>query len=116
MAKAKRFYLSAEQINPLAEGHGACLASDMITVHGSKVGYMYRESPDNDLDSGWRFMAGHESQEYIDNADNIAVYDVNTIANYDPDIIPFLTAPLASAFARNQESGDFEEVEFEPIE
>ena len=89
---------------------------DLITVQGEKVGYMYRKEPDNDTDSGWRFMAGHESQSYMDDPDNLAVYDVNTIANYDPEIIPFLDAPPGSAFARDEDSGEFEEVEYEPME
>ena len=50
----------------------------------------------------WCFMSGHESQEYMDEPSNHAVYDVNTIANYDPEIIPFLNAPIGSAFERNE--------------
>jgi hypothetical protein len=52
----KHFRLSAEQIKSLAVGYGSCLASDRITVDGSPVGFMYRESPDGSGDSGWRFF------------------------------------------------------------
>jgi hypothetical protein len=38
------------------------------------------------------------------------VYDVNTIANYDPEIIPFLDAPVGSAFERENGTGLFAEV------
>ena len=31
------------------------------------------------------------------------MYDVNTIANYDPSIIAHLEAPIGSAFGRNEE-------------
>src|SRR5205085_3393355 len=109
MAK-KKFALRADQIKPLVESRGGCIATDMITVEGRKVGYMYREEPDNDMDSGWRFMSGRESQAYMDDAANHAVYDVNTIANYDPDIIPFLDAPSESAFERQGSSGRFVQV------
>ena len=97
MAK-KQFALSADQIKPLAKNRGGCFATDMITVEGRKVGYMYREEPRNDQDSGWVFTAGQESQGYMDDADNHGIYDVNTIANYDPDIIPFIDAPAGTAF------------------
>jgi hypothetical protein len=97
----KNFKLKAEQIKTLANGHGGCIATDMITVDGKQVGYMYREVPRNPQDSGWRFMSGSESQEYMDEPNNHAIYDVNTIANYDPEIIPFLNAPIGSAFERN---------------
>lgn len=61
---------------------------------------MYREEPDGAYDSGWRFFSGEETQEYVDDPNNIMVYDVNTIANYDPAIIPYLDSPYGSAFRR----------------
>ena len=98
----RKFAISAEQIQALAEGYGGCLATDMITVENRGVGYMYREQPDFDEDSGWRFFSGHESQEFTDNPDNISIYDVNTVANYDSDIIPLLDASIGAAFERNE--------------
>lgn len=77
----------------MATGHGGCFGTEMITVEGHKVGYMYREQP-HDTETGWVFTAGLESQEYMDDPKNLAIYDVNTIANYDCEIIPFLDAPL----------------------
>jgi hypothetical protein len=109
----KKFALRADQIRPLAENRGGCIATNMITVEGRKVGYMYREEPDNDIDSGWRFMSGRESREYMDDAANHTVYDVNTIANYDPDIIPLLDAPVGSAFERQGGTGAFVAIEDE---
>jgi hypothetical protein len=96
----KQFRLRADQIKPLVSGYGGCFATDRITVDGMKVGYMYREVPGFDVDSGWRFLAGDEPQEYCNDPSNLAIYDVNTIANYDPEIIPFLDAPIGSAFSR----------------
>lgn len=46
-------------------------------------------------------------------AANLGIYDVNTIANYDPDIVPFLDSPFGRAFERDP-MGAFVEVEFEP--
>jgi hypothetical protein len=106
----KQYHLPADQIKPVATGHGACIATDMITVDGKRVGYMYREEAMNDADGGWRFFSGSESQEYVDNADNSAFYDVNTIANYDPEIIPYLHAPIGCEFERDPASGDFVQI------
>ena len=102
----KLYRLAPQEIREIAPGRGACIASDMILVGGQRVGYMYRELPDNDVDSGWRFFSGDESQEYADDATNFALYDVNTVANYDPDIVPLLGAPTGSAFERSP-SGQF---------
>ena len=112
-SKKKKFALQADEIVLLAEGHGACFATDMITVEGRKVGYIYREEPDEEIDSGWRFTAGRESPEYMDDAANIAIYDVNTVANYDPEIIPLLHAPIGSVFEREGGAGGFVVVEDE---
>jgi len=103
----KAFKLAASQIRPVAVGFGSCLASDRITVDGRPVGFMYREVPDSRADSGWRFFSGDETQEYSDDAAHFALYDVNTIANYDPSITEFLEAPPGSAFCRNAR-GEFE--------
>lgn len=87
----------------------------MITREGHKVAFMYREQADRDFDSGWRFMSGYESDEYMDDPDNHAIYDVNTIANYDPDIVPYLDAPVGSAFERENGTGPLREVhDFSP--
>jgi hypothetical protein len=112
--REKPFRLSADQIKPTATGYGGCYATDMITCGGRKVGFMYREQPDREWDSGWRFMSGYESDEYMSDPDNFAIFNVNTIANYDPDIVPFLDAPVGSAFERENGMGSFVEVPFEP--
>jgi hypothetical protein len=108
--KPKRLRLNTAQIRPLAEGYGSCFATDRITMKGKRVGFMYRQAPVNDADSGWRFLAGDESDTYVTDLDNHGIYDVNIIANFDPDIIPFLDAPALSAFQRRDGSGPFEPV------
>lgn len=108
---SKKFKLSAEDIKPIVEGMGACFATDMITVEGLPVRFMYRENPDNEIDSGWRFMSGYEDDEYMENPNNLAIYDVNTIVNYDPTIIPFLDAKVGLAFEKVLGAEDFVLVE-----
>ena len=111
-ASMKNFRLKPEQIKPLVQGLGSCLATDRILVDGLKVGYCYREAPDNKNDSGWRFFSGDEEQEYIENPDNIGLYSVNTVANYDPQIVPLLSYPEGSAFERNK-AGVFVRIAFQ---
>jgi len=48
-------------------------------------------------------MAGDESNEYMGNTKNHNVYQVNTICNYDHDIIPFLDSKPGSAYIRNKD-------------
>ena len=110
----KAFRIPGDQIKRLVPAMGGCYASDRITVDGMKVGYMYRETPDERFDSGWRFMSGDENQEYTENADNWAIYEVNTICNYDPAIIPYLDAAYGTAYGRIPGTDKFRAEEFEP--
>ena len=75
---------------------------------------MYWEEPNKDtklgeFDSGWRFFARDEDDEYVNNPANIEVFKLNTICNYDKDIIPFLKAPYGNAFFRNEDGVFVEE-------
>jgi len=107
---SKRFKLSESEIEPVAVGHGGCIASDKITVDGYQVRFIYREAPDNEWDSGWRFLAGDEDDAYMSDPDNHAIYDVNTIANYDSSIIPFLNAREGSAFEKTRGGEPFRKI------
>jgi hypothetical protein len=110
----KKFKIPGNEIKSLVQGGGGCFATDMITVEGCKVGYMYREKPDFPEDSGWRFFSGKESEEYLDDPGHMAIYDVNTIANYDAAIVPLLEASIGSAFERQGFFRKFVAVPFEP--
>ena len=110
----RTFFRDASTFRPIAIGYGSCIAADRITVDGAQVGYLYRETPDHPTDSGWRFFAGDESDEYADNPNNFGLYDVNTIANYDPLIATCLEAPFGTAFFRVD--GKFVREKFEPLD
>ena len=57
----------------------------------SRCGTCTVNNRDEKLDNGWRFFAGDETQEYLDDPSHSAIYELNTVANYDPDIIPHLS-------------------------
>jgi len=61
----------------MASRLASCTAEDRD--HGSDIG----------LEVSGRTM---ESEDYASDPDNVGIYDVNTIANYDRDIIPLLDA------------------------
>jgi len=99
----KEFKLKENEIKNLTSIKGGCIASDRITVDGLKVGYMYREIPSNESDSGWRFFAGDETDEYTNNPDNFSIFELNTICNYDNEIIPLLESEIGKSFARSED-------------
>jgi hypothetical protein len=114
MPRKLKFDMS--QIKRLVPNMGGCLATNRITVDGVRVGFMYREHPSPEVGSGWHFLAGDESEEYVNDLDHTTVCLVNTICNHDPDIIPYLNAPYGSVFVRDPDSGKFVRGEFKPAE
>ena len=51
---------------------------------------MYRETSDSAQDSGWRFFAGDEREEYLADPENTQVLPVALVAQRSLDIVPYL--------------------------
>lgn len=123
MKQNKQFFINGREGEVLLEdweSSDGCIATDRITVDGLPVGYMYREKPEDGAwfggyDSGWRFTAGDESDEYMQTVENSGIYKLNTICQYDPDIVPLLHAPYGTAYIRD-ENGMFQEESFERLD
>ena len=86
---------------------GYVLAPKVLVTNKLRVRFMYHEKPDNENDSGWRFFSGDETQEYVDNPNNIAIYDIETILAIDIDIMKYLSSPIGSAFEREDAESEF---------
>ena len=105
------FKIPIENIKDLIVPMGFCLVSNKITVDGMQVGFMYREKIFEKDDSGWRFLSGTESQEYLDDPKTAKILDVNTVANYDKAIIPYLKMPIGTELERTEGSDEFRKLE-----
>ncbi len=104
----KRFAIPREELKELYQGDGpqGCIATDRIMVDGQSVGYCWRVTPDpgdEAWDSGWRFTAGDESGDRMGDPDRSGVYALNTVCNYDPDIIPLLDSEPGTAWSRGED-------------
>lgn len=80
---------------------GVCMASAMISEDKKPVGFMYREMPEEDLDTGWRFLAGNEDDEFLDNESNYGVFDVEYIVELDPLIRNYIHLPVGTELERS---------------
>lgn len=87
--------------------HGYALATAMVARDGRPVRFMYREQPDGDDDSGWRFFCGDEEQSYVDDPANLGLYALTTIIAIDPSIAPLLGTLAPCAFERDDERDPF---------
>ena len=93
--------------NFVMEKFGYVMATKMLVDGRRKVRFMYRETPDGPQDSGWRFFCGDEDNEYVNNPENIGIYDINTLLGIDKSILPYLQATEGSAFEREDENACF---------
>ncbi|ANZ43120.1 hypothetical protein BBK82_29350 [Lentzea guizhouensis] len=78
----------------------AAIVSARVARDGVPAGWLYREDPDHDGDSGWRVFAGDESQEYVDDSANAAVVPLRDLIKAEPALEELFEAPSGSAFER----------------
>ncbi len=90
-----------------------CVVSKKVTRDGFKVGFMLRDEPNDEQDSGWQFFAGDEDEEYTDKVENVELCIVSSIAGIDPAIIKYIDNPAGSRFVRKS-SAEFEEDRNQP--
>ncbi len=89
------------------EKFGFVLATKMLVEGRRKVRYMYHEEATNPQDSGWRFFCGDEDDEYVNDPDHIAVYDINTILEIDRSVFPYLNCAVGTALEREDPDATF---------
>ncbi len=80
--------------------YGACLVTRHILDEGMKVGFMYREVPEDDFDSGWRFLSGKEDDEYMEQEQNSFITDVDMVIVLDNAIRHYLHLPFGTELER----------------
>ena len=71
-----------------------------LIEENSRIGFAYRESPDSETDSGWRFFVGNENQEYVDNPDNLLLCSIEEIIKLDDSIKHILNNGINVAFEK----------------
>lgn len=74
--------------------------SRIVLDDNRTVGYMSRDEPLDDQDSGWSFMAGIEDETYTDDPQNGALALVSEVCRMDPAVWKFIDAPVGSGFIR----------------
>lgn len=63
------------------------------------IRYMVHSVPaEGRPDSGWRFFVGNESEEYMDNPENMVVVGINTICNINPTIMAYICAEVGKCY------------------
>lgn len=102
--------IDPEKLEELVKLPGFSIVSNQILVDGLPILFMYRESPIEEEDSGWRFLSGQEDQDYLDESENSRFIGLNTMANMDRMIIPHLNLKKGTELEREKEGDEFVEL------
>lgn len=84
-----------------------CFVTHRILRDRAKVGYLYREAPDYENDSGWRFTANDETDEYMDDSDNASYVALGRVLSLDDSFIELLYLPAGVSFVRDPDTQAF---------
>lgn len=87
-----------------------CFVTHNILYEGRPVGYLYRDEPDYDDDSGWRFTAGDETDEYMEDSNNSSYVSLGAVLREDDSILLLLEREVGVAFVKD-EKGNFIELD-----
>ena len=108
-----RHIINTEHDNPdnlVGRYSKRAFVTQRILADGVPIGRLYREAPDEEQDSGWRFTAGDETDDYMDDADNSRYVSLGAILAKDDSVIHLLEAPEGARFFRDPDTGLFEPV------
>jgi hypothetical protein len=83
---------------------GMCLVSRMVFDEIHPVGFMYREEPEEQEDSGWRFLSGHEDDAYLEDENNSLIVAIELIMVIDKAIVPHLHLPFGTELERQNDA------------
>lgn len=89
-----------------------CWTTRAIIDKTAPIGYICRTEPCGDEDSGWQILSGGESDEYIDDPNNIQYLALGVILNIDDSFIHLLSSDISTAFEKD-EQGEWVETEFD---
>ena len=86
---------------------GYLIVSNYVAKEGRKIKWLYRESPTEEMDSGWRILSGAETNDYADNPDNFAIYSIDSVLAFDKNVKDILLNGAIGSEYELGESGTF---------
>lgn len=75
---------------------GGCVVSNNILTKKGRVKWCIREQSVDKADNGWRFLSDIDTDEFLNNPNNMSVCDYNTIAEIEPAILAIYNMPIGT--------------------
>ena len=75
-------------------GAGGTIVTKSILNGTSRLKWLFRQASEHG--NGWVAFGDTDTQEYVDNAQNMAIVDFNTLANIEPTVVNVFYMPVGS--------------------
>lgn len=85
---------------------GGCIVSKNIIEGKGQLKWLIREESTSPVDNGWRFFSDIDTNDYLEDPNNLLVCDFNTVANIEPAIIGIYLMPVGSDLQLVSENGE----------
>ncbi|MCI8667553.1 MAG: DUF2185 domain-containing protein [Dorea sp.] len=92
--KSKKQETKQVEIKEYIRGAGGSIVSKSILNGTSKLKWLFRD--DSGHGNGWIAFGDTDTQEYVNNAENMAVVDFNILANIEPTVLNVYYMPVGS--------------------
>lgn len=76
------------------------IVSAKVRAEGWKIGYGVRGEPTREGDSGWFFGAGSETDDYVNDANNLELWKIGSVLMYDPALNELINVPYGTSIIR----------------
>lgn len=97
---------SHEEMKVYIRGAGGTIVSKSILNGTSKLKWLFRQESEHG--NGWVAFGDRDTQEYVNDAGNMAIVDFNTLANIEPAAVNVFYMPVGSDLEfRSDQSGKY---------
>ena len=95
-----------QEFRQYISGAGACIVSKSVLERRTALRWLFRE--DNGIGNGWVAFGASDTQEYLDQAENLVFGNFNTLANVEPAVLNVLYLPVGADLEfKSDQSGKY---------
>ncbi len=85
---------SQQEMKVYIRGAGGTIVTKSILNGTSRLKWLFRQ--DSGYGNGWVAFGDRDSQEYVNDAENMEIVDFNTLANIEPTVVNVFYMPMGS--------------------
>lgn len=83
-----------------------CIVSNNLLSEKGRLKWCFRETPINNMDSGWRFLSDIDTDEYLADANNSSVCDLDTVIQIEPAILAIINSSVETDIELKMVNGE----------